>query len=151
MTVSYIQLDEDDLINCAELYVSIFKQAPWNEEWSHDDAFERLGDFLACPKSIGIKAVYEKKIVGFLLGEVQRWNGANYFYLKEICVANKLQRQGIGKLLMAKLNQKLSEIKVERIYLITQRSSIPSEFYSSIGFSSNESVVVMGKPIKKSN
>ncbi len=133
-------------------HVLTFKQASWNEEWSNDDdTFERLSDFLACPKSIGIKAVYDKKIVGFLLGEVQRWNGVNHFYLKEICVAYKLQRQGIEKLLMARLNQRLSEIKVERIYLITQRSSIASEFYSSIGFSSNERVVVMGQSIEKSS
>ncbi len=68
--MTYSSIDEDDLVSCSELYVATFGESPWNEEWSLEDAFERLSDFLACPKSIAIKAIYDGNICGFLFGEL---------------------------------------------------------------------------------
>ena len=140
-------IDEDDLVGCSELYVATFRESPWNEEWSTEDAFERLGDFLACPKPLAIKAMRNGNICGFLFGKIQQWNGAVYYDLEEICVSNTIQRQGVGKILMGKLEEMLIEKGVSRVYLITQRDSAPSSFYTALGFSENQSVMVMGKKI----
>jgi len=140
-------IDEDDLVGCSELYVATFRESPWNEEWSMEDAFERLSDFLACPKSLAIKAMRNGNICGFLFGKIQQWNGAVYYDLEEICVSNTIQRQGVGKILMGKLEEMLIEKGVSRVYLITQRDSAPSSFYTALGFSENQSLMVMGKKI----
>ena len=112
-----------------------------------EDAFERLSDFLAAPKSLAIKAMRNGNICGFLFGKIQQWNGVAYYDLEEICVSNTIQRQGVGKSLMDKLEKTLIEKSVSRIYLITQRNSDPSSFYSALGFSENQSLMVMGKKI----
>jgi ribosomal protein S18 acetylase RimI-like enzyme len=151
MEIIFSDIDEDDLVGCSELYVATFRDSPWNEEWSTEDAFERLSDFLASPKSIAVKAIHNGNICGFLLGQLQQWNGATFYYLKEICVSYALQRRGIGKSLMGKLEEILTENGVSRIYLITQRDSVPSGFYSSLGFSENQNVMVMGKQVEKSS
>ena len=67
MEISVSGIDEDDLVSCAGLYVATFREQPWNEEWNVDDAFDRLNDFLATPKSICIKAISKNKIRGFFL------------------------------------------------------------------------------------
>lgn len=145
MEIGFTGMTEDDLVACAELFSATFKESPWNEEWATDDAFERLACFLACPSSIAIKAVSNECIQGFLIGEVQQWNEGKEYYLKEMCVRGTVQRQGIGKGMMRELGKILKANGVSSIYLITHRNGIPSSFYSSLGFSENQDVMVMGK------
>ena len=147
MEISVSDVDEDDLMSCAGLYVTTFREQPWNEEWNIDDAFDRLNDFLATPKSICIKAISKNKIRGFLFGDVQQWNGSIYYYLKEACVGIKDQRKGIGRALIAELESVLIKRGVSKIYLITQRDSIPSLFYSGLGFSENKNMMVLSKDV----
>ena len=147
MEFVFSSIDEDDLVACSGLYVATFRESPWNEEWSMEDAFERLSDFLSAPKSLAIKAMQNGNICGFIFGKIQQWNGVAYYDLEEICVSNTIKRQGVGRSLMGELEKILIEKGVSRIYLITQRNSGPSSFYSALGFSENQSLVVMGKKI----
>ncbi|WP_200286490.1 hypothetical protein, partial [Rhabdochromatium marinum] len=100
MEVQINDLNQDDLVECAALYVSVFKESPWNETWSTEDAFEHLSDFLACPNTIALKGTKNNRILGFLIGETQKWNNLCSYYLKEICVGGKDQRNGVGALIM---------------------------------------------------
>ncbi|HEB93094.1 MAG TPA: GNAT family N-acetyltransferase [Gammaproteobacteria bacterium] len=120
---------------------------PWNEEWSMEDAFERLSDFLACPKSIAIKVLQNENMCGFVFGKILQWNGSTSYDLEEICVSSDLQKKGVGKKLMGRLEEVLVEKGVSKIHLITQRDSVPSSFYSSLGFSAIQNLVIMGKNI----
>lgn len=52
---------------------------------------------------------------------------------------------------MGKLEEILKKYGVTKTYLITQRDSVPQKFYSSIGFSENTSVLVMGKLVEKNS
>ncbi|MCK5068890.1 MAG: GNAT family N-acetyltransferase [Desulfocapsa sp.] len=150
MNYQHLPLTEDDLVECSQLYIDTFKHAPWNEEWQIDDAFDRLSNFLSPLYSIGIKVVKDNEILGFFIGEIEQWNGVKNFYLKEICVSNSMQRSGLGKELIVVLQKELEGRGVPRIYLITQRETIPEWFYSSLGFTANQSLIIMSKDIKKS-
>ncbi|NEV64277.1 GNAT family N-acetyltransferase [Thiorhodococcus minor] len=147
MRLAFSKIDEDDLLACSELYVACFREAPWEEDWSIDDVFERLGDFLSCPKSFAIKATERGQLCGLLIGAIEQWNGARVFWLKEICVAKEAQRQGIGRRLMRELEDALSGEGVSRIYLLTQRDSVPSGFYGSLGFSESTGMILMRKAL----
>ncbi|MFD2113905.1 GNAT family N-acetyltransferase, partial [Thiorhodococcus fuscus] len=105
MNAKIENLNQDDLVECAELYADAFKEPPWEETWSTEDAFERLNNFLACPNTIALKRVENNRILGFLIGETQQWNDSRLFYLKEICVNGKNQRKGVGKSLIRNLTQ----------------------------------------------
>ncbi len=142
-------LNEDDLVECAYLFVNAFKHEPWNEDWDFKDAFRRLSNFLSPPYSIGLKVVGKNGIQGFLVGEMEQWRGAQSFYLKEICISKKRQRSGLGKELMDALQNDLLKRGVSRIYLITQRESVPELFYKSLGFETNGSLHIMGKSVKE--
>lgn len=146
MKYQFLPLDEDDIVECSQLYVNTFKHEPWNEDWDIDDAFNRLSNFLTPSYSIGYKAVNETdEIEGFLVGEIEQWRGSQNFYLKEMCVLKEIQRSGLGKELMFVLQNKLAQRGISRIYLITQRDTIPEMFYNSMGFETNGSLVIMGK------
>ena len=149
MEIIFSDIDHDDIVECSELFTSIFKKPPWNENWDIENAFERLNDIFNSPKTIAIKAKSENRIIGFLMGEIQQWEKNKVFYLKEMCVTTSVQRQGVGKAMIVKLENKLIGKKVGEIYLITHRESIPSEFYSSLAFKENPNIMVMGKTIEE--
>jgi len=151
MEVIFSNIDEDDLAGCSELYVATFREPPWNEKWNEEDAFERLSDFLTGPKSIAIKAVYNGIICGFIFGKIEQYNSATYYNLKEICVSSAVQRKGVGENLVRELEEILRKNGVEKICLITQRDGAPSSFYTSLGFSEIQNMMMMGKPVKKTS
>ena len=72
MNLELTDIDEDDLVECAELFVTTFKELPWNEKWATDDAFDRLASLLGCPNTISAKTISNGHIHGFLIGEVHR-------------------------------------------------------------------------------
>jgi len=149
MGLIFSNIDKDDLVDCSELYITTFSESPWNEKWRIDDILERLSGFFINPKSIAIKAVRNGCICGFLFGKIQQYNGATCYDLEEICVSASIQRNGIGKGLMNKLEKILIEKKVSKIYLITQRDSVPSSFYASLSFNEIPKLMVMEKTLYK--
>jgi len=145
--LTFSDLDEDDLLECAGLLAESFKQPPWNEAWKIEDAFERLLDFIVSPKAVAIKVVHQDKIIGFLMGNVEIGCDNNYFYLKEICVCRDQQRNKVGSSLMKYLEHKLQEMNISRLYLMTQRDSIPERFYTSLGYMINHDMILMRKDL----
>ncbi len=143
--LAFSDLGEDDLLECAGLYVESFKQPPWDEAWQIDDALERLSDFFVCPKTIALKVTQKDNIIGFFIGNIEVWCADNYFYIKEMCVSHAQLRNGIGSLLMNSLERTLKEKNISRVYLMTQRDSIPERFYTSLGYMVNEEIIVMRK------
>lgn len=144
MTYQIFPLNKEDLQGCSKMYVETFRHAPWNEAWTEEDAFNRLRNFLSPSTSMGLKVVTNAGIQGFLVGEIEQWNGSQSFYLKEMCVSRDMQRSGIGKALMLALQKELQKFGISRIYLITQRETVPERFYKSLGFTANERLLIMG-------
>jgi ribosomal protein S18 acetylase RimI-like enzyme len=142
MKYKFLPLDEDDLVECSQLYINTFNNEPWNENWNMEDAFNRLSNFLSPTYSIGFKAVKKNLIQGFLVGEIEQWRGSQNFYLKEMCVSKEFQRSGLGRKLMLALQNKLYRLGISRIYLITQRETVPEIFYKSEGFETNGSLII---------
>jgi aminoglycoside 6'-N-acetyltransferase I len=151
MNFDILPLNEDDLVECSHLFVNTFKHEPWEEDWDIDDAFNRLSNFLSSSYSIGLKVVNEDEIQGFLVGEIEQWRGYQSFYLKEICVSINMQRSGLGRELMRVLQLELMKKGISRIYLITQRKTVPEKFYKSLDFATNDSLIIMGKSIEENN
>ena len=81
-------LCESDIIHSADVFVSAFQAEPWNEEWRHEDALERLSELYANPSSLGIKAEYNNEQVGFALGYIEKWQENKKFFIIEFSSIN---------------------------------------------------------------
>jgi len=148
MEIKFTNISKDDLLECAKLYVEVFRNPPWNEEWSLEEASERLSDMYNIPKPIAIKATHNGNLCGFLMGRLQKWTGETNCDIEEFCISNSMQRKRIGSLLMTQLEETLKIMKVSGVLLITQKNSVPFSFYSSLNFVEDSSLVVMRKKIK---
>jgi hypothetical protein len=109
MEIMFSNIDDGDLVRCSDLYVASFHEFPWNEEWTPNNTFEKPSDFLALPKAVAIKKISIDDTCGFLFEEVQRWNGATPYCLKETCVSKAIQREKVGTALTMTLEEMLRE------------------------------------------
>ena len=131
------QLELTELGSCADLYVSVFNQEPWNDEWTIEMAQTRLTEMLNTPGSLGYTANSEVEVIGFVLGYREQWYSGKHFYLAEMCVAPQLQRSGVGSTLLDHLVRELREDTTEQINLFTMRDTHASSFYTKYGFRKN--------------
>lgn len=128
-----IRLNDELLAECVDLYVETFNAPPWDESWSTADARQRLGDFLATPRSTGVCVTHpEDDVIGFAVGHRERSSDGDHFLLQEMCVRPGIQRRGHGTELLRGLGELLPDVTLW--YLLTAQSSDAANFYQKIGF-----------------
>lgn len=130
---------EQDLPSCAELFAQVFSQAPWNEPWKQDAALKRLTHFYQSKGFIGV-LLWDQKLIGFALGNIEPFYFGDLFYLREMCIDPTVQNTGYGKHLMQALQERLQQQDVKGIYLTTEQQITAAQFYQKQGFQPSESM-----------
>jgi ribosomal protein S18 acetylase RimI-like enzyme len=139
-------IEEKDIPDCAEVFVKVFGNEPWNEEWHIADARARLEEIYHTPGFHGIFVASDYEMLGFAMGYAEQWRrGKKHFYLKEMCVLTEHQRRGVGTNLIHVLCQDLMTMDVEAIYLLTAREGPAQAFYERLGFDVNPKMIMMGR------
>lgn len=136
---------EAHLETAVALFVEVFAAEPWNEVWSFSSAQRRLGDLVRTPGFVGVAALLGGELVGFALGRLEAYREEEHYYLQEMCVSTRCQRQGIGTKILNFLQDRLGERGCSQIYLLTARDSAPESFYLQRGFSPSRRTTVMVK------
>ena len=54
MQSHYVQIDRNSILAFADLYVSVFNAAPWNDGWSVEAVRERFHSFFQYPSFFGL-------------------------------------------------------------------------------------------------
>ena len=140
-------LEESDLIKCVETFINVFNDEPWNDEWTFTIAQKYLLDFYNTPGFLGVVAVENNEVIGFILGVHRTWWRGNEFYIHEMCVKSQRQNKGIGKLLLNHLINSFGD-NISNVTLLTNRG-IPAEvFYKKNGFEEIERLIFLRKKIK---
>ena len=136
------KIQKADLPACANLFTETFNASPWNERWSHEDTLLRISDNFHSPGFVGTLAE-DDALLGFALGNLQRYESHYEFELKEMCVMPSRQGKGIGTTLLRNLKQHLKDIGVLSMYLLTARDTDAAIFYERNGFRDARRVKVM--------
>ena len=144
------RIEQEDLANLAELFVRVFNHPPWNEDWSVEPVLARLTEIVNTPGFYGVTAsiLDADQRVGFVMGYAESWNHQKHFYIKEMCVETHLQGQGIGTMLMERLEKDLVQADISKLYLLTARDSSAESFYRKCGFYVSPKMIMMGKYLK---
>lgn len=138
----------EDFQRCVELFINVFNQEPWNDNWSKEYAEQYLKDFINTPGFKGIVFEDGSIIKGFIFGTRKKWWSGDEFFINELCVEIDAQRRGIGTGMLNYLENILKDEEIERITLLTDKG-IPAEaFYKKKGFIEIERLLFMNKEIK---
>src|SRR5688572_7009083 len=132
--ISIANMASEHLERCAGVFVRVFKEEPWSENWARDDAHTRLRDILDSPKSLGLVSIDGDRLLGFVLGRCERYLSEDRFFLQEMCVNVGHQGQGLGRQLLRELHAELKRHGVTQVYLLTAGDSRTSRFYEQNGY-----------------
>ena len=143
--MKFYPVEPANLVECVGLFVSVFNNLPWDENWDAEAVEQRLDDCYRTPGFYGLIAKMNEETIGFALGFVERWDKSRLFHLKEICVATEKQRHGVGTALLSVLEQQLKSQGVEMLYLHTARDTSAQTFYAKNDFHVSSKMIMMSK------
>ncbi|MBA4233862.1 MAG: hypothetical protein C0465_25150 [Ralstonia sp.] len=132
----------------ADLFIEVFSADPWREDWRKIDAERRIGELMAIPSMIALAAWRESRLLGFAIGIAEQQSEGKCLIIREFCVSSSERRKGIGLTLLAAIEGRCREEKIELVGLSTQQSSPGFSFYRKQGFSRVDEEVYMIKKIE---
>jgi GNAT superfamily N-acetyltransferase len=132
--VTIRSFESADLEECAQLYVRVFAEPPWLEEWTPEHARRHLDQTLKTPGFRGLVAQEGDRIVGVVTGVARCGATGDYFLFDDMFIEPGRRGQGIGRHLMDTLKRRLVAEGVIALTLFTQGTSRAAEFYRRYGF-----------------
>jgi aminoglycoside 6'-N-acetyltransferase I len=123
-----------DLDACVALYIRVFGEPPWEEQWDPADARAHLEQILGTPGALGLVALDDGQIAGVLLGVEKRTSTGAAFVVDDIFVEGAKQRHHVGSELMTTLKERLKARGAHTIGLFTSWTAPAAVFYRKQGF-----------------
>lgn len=144
MKLCFKNMDKKDLDKAAKLFQVAFQQAPWNENWTYQQSFERLSEIMSTHSSIGYVIYDNELLIGMLLGRVLLYLDDYELIIEEVCIAQGYQGQNLGSRLLDYTKQQCLQKNITHISLNTIRGFLSDVFYQKNGFYEKTDIVCMG-------
>ncbi|HFU3725249.1 TPA: GNAT family N-acetyltransferase [Streptococcus suis] len=137
-----------DMEMVKELFLSVFSQEPWNDDWSDEEQLDRyLGDLLSHPRALCFGLLDQGSLIALSLGRIRYWYEGTEYRIEELCIARNYQGRGIGQAFLKRIEEQLVERKIVHILLQTERTLPAFFFYEKCGFHALEEDVTMFKKV----
>jgi len=136
-------INETDIPSCAKALIETFKEEPWNENWTYEEAYTRIDELMASRMSRGFVIVDNDKVVGMCIGRIMTYTGFKELWIDEFSVHPTYQGQRLGSKLLEFTKEALTEEKVGNMCLTTSKGYPAVKFYEQNGFTLSETVVFM--------
>ncbi|HEM3569456.1 GNAT family N-acetyltransferase [Streptococcus suis] len=142
------ELTVADLEMVKQLFLSVFSQEPWNDDWSDEEQLDRyIGDLLAHSRALCFGLFDQEKLIGLSLGYIRYWYEGTEYRIDELCISRDYRGQGHGASLLDDIEKQLADRKIVHILLQTERNLSAYSFYKKCGFRSLEEDVTMVKKV----
>jgi aminoglycoside 6'-N-acetyltransferase I len=143
--VRVIEFTENMIDECTDLFLKVFTQEPWNDQWeSRQDAKKYLEAYVAFNSFLGYVAVLNNRIVGISFGSIKPWHHGSEYFIHEFCVDNEIQRKGIGTLFINQIMENVKAKGMKAVILVTNRTFPAYGFYVKNGFKEMEGSAFLG-------
>ncbi|HEM2811122.1 GNAT family N-acetyltransferase [Streptococcus suis] len=137
-----------DMEMVKELFLSVFSQEPWNDDWSDEEQLDcYIGDLLAHPRTLCFGLFDQEKLIGLSLGYIRYWYEGTEYRIEELCIARNYQGRGIGQDFLKRIEEQLIVRNIVHILLQTERTLPAFFFYKKCGFHALEADVTMVKKV----
>ena len=145
----FIRLDENYLLQAAQLFSSSFAGKPWNDDWSDQKMLtEYIKEVSDGYNALNYGLLIDEKLAAISLGQIRHWwEGANY-NINEFCVSKDFQGKRIGSRFIKMIEDDLKKNGIAGIFLQTDIDKPSFKFYTKNGFSNLEKHVSLFKGIK---
>ena len=136
------KMNAESVAICAELYQNVYKNDPWNEEYSIDEIADYLFRFINSKTKRAYMLMSDEKVIGVALGLIVPFIGSDYFRLEDICISPQYQRNGFGREFIKLISACIVQENCDSILLGTQRNYPAHRFYLKNDFKEIDSVLL---------
>ena len=136
-----------NLPSISQLFVSVFSNSPWNEDWEIDWAYERLNWIYQSPGFAGYLAIENEQVYGAIMGHFVPFKGKKGFQVVEFLVNNERQNRGIGTKLLNQLESHLKQDNYNFLFLLTAKASSAEFFYTKRSYQRDSKIVLLNKEL----
>jgi len=141
-------ITEDDFSDCAKTLVAAFKEEPWNESWSFENAYTRITEMMESRMSRGYVIGDGGTIVAMCIGRIMTYLDFKELFIDEFSVHPQYQGEGLGSKLLAFVKSALHKEGVYGMVLNTEKGYPSVKFYEKNGFKLVESIAFMSASFK---
>lgn len=145
MSLIFRKMTPEDFPACAHELIAAFREEPWCENWTHEQAFDRIDEIMSARVSRGFVCMDGTRCVSMLCGRIMTYLEKKQFWIDEFSVHPDVQRQGVGSRMLAFLREQLQQEHqtIHYMALNTERGFPSVLFYEKNGFVQMESDVCM--------
>lgn len=141
-------ISANELDACAALLINAYNCEPWNNHWTMETARRYLMEFLCGERFEGYLMMENGRALGAAFCHSRTWWTGDELYIDEFYIESSMQRRGLGKELLAHIEQSVKSQGLEGITLLTNRFFPARDFYLKNGFEPAEHVLFMYKILK---
>ncbi|MBQ8619008.1 MAG: GNAT family N-acetyltransferase [Clostridia bacterium] len=136
MSLIFRPMTESDFPACAAELMAAFKEEPWNEVWTYEQAYDRIDEIMSARVSRGYVCMDGDKCVSMLCGRIMTYQDKKMFYVDEFSVRPDCQRRGVGSQMLSFLRGELQKEPqpINHMALVTTRGFPSVAFYEHNGF-----------------
>ena len=107
--MEYRLMTNEDYGPCAYELMAAFKEVPWNENWTYEQAYTRIEEIMSARVSRGYVIYDGDVVVSMLCGRIMTYLGFKELWVDEFSVNPKYQRQGIGTSMIEFVRKQLKQ------------------------------------------
>ena len=141
--MSIRKIREDDVLQLSELFVSVFNEPPWSQDWKKEWAYERLSIIFKSYRFYGCLAEVDDRPVAAILSRLSSFKGELELEIMENFVVREEQRKGVGASLLNELKSSARADGIRCFVLQTGRDTFAKNFYMKYGFRAHEDNLMM--------
>lgn len=142
------RLDENASSQIKELFVNVFSNEPWNDDWSDENQLQRyIHDLIGQNNSLSFGLFSEDRLIGLSLGHIRHWYSGTEYFIDELCISTHMQGKGIGTIFVSEIEKACKEIEVKHLFLLTDNNAPAFSFYKKLGFDELETKVAFVKQL----
>ena len=120
----------NDVIKIKDLFVDIFTNEPWNDDWSNKEQLDKyLEDLINNKNSLSIGLFMNDEMLGISLGSIIHWCSGTEYYIREFCIQRTQQHKGTGTLFINLIEDYLYQNSISSILLSTDIGTPAYNFY----------------------
>lgn len=142
------RLDESAITIIKELFVGVFSNEPWNDDWSDENQLHLyIHDLIGQSNSLTLGLFEGTELIGISMGHIKHWYTGTEYFIDELCISTAKQGQGVGTLFLDMIETACRELGLTHIFLLTDRDVPAFGFYKKRGFCHLESNVAFAKEL----
>jgi aminoglycoside 6'-N-acetyltransferase I len=148
MEYHFERLDERASAEITELFVSVFTNDPWNDDWSDQDQLARyIHDLIGQGNSLTFGLYEGPALIGLSMGRVKHGYAGAEYDVDELCIRASKQGQGVGRRFMEEIERACRELGLRYVFLLTDDDVPAFAFYRKMGYSQLKNNVAFAKKL----